>query len=289
MAEERIPTWRATSLIVISSISLLLGLDLKHTLTIILDSSSCYKRTQTLGCGSFFCTRLTWPRRGRRRTPQKRLAPRIASAKTTRRLPREGLSRKFGASVARWMGKPSYPCSPVDEGPKGAVQSLLALCLPPTAAQRPSLRSRCRPRLVPASIADRIAQHQHGIDVLPLPAHARAFEAGFHHHLVGTFHAARANRPACLLIGGVLHVRLTLLQIGQFLLDGATGIASGQPAQVFEHSLRSLVFEPVQHSVQPGGRQSASSCLHGLPDLTDVFGGMGKIQDGHRICTVVVD
>ncbi len=89
--------------------------------------------------------------------------------------------------------------------------------------------------------------------------------------------------------GWVLHVRLTLLQIGQFLLDGGTGIASGQPGQVVEHPLGSLVFEPVQYSLQPGGGQSPSCCLHGLPDLIDVFGAMGKIQDAHGIRTVVVD
>src|SRR5712692_5999489 len=73
---------------------------------------------------------------------------------------------------------------------------------------------------VPPPIADPVAQHQHGIDVLSLPAHASALEPCFDDHLVGAFHAARANRPACLLIGGVLHVCFTLLQVGQFLLDG---------------------------------------------------------------------
>ena len=56
-----------------------------------------------------------------------------------------------------------------------------------------------------------------------------------------------------------------------------------------EYPLGSLVFESVQHSLEPGGRESASYCLHGLPDLIDVFGGMGKIEDTDRICSVVVD
>src|SRR5260221_5774480 len=46
-----------------------------------------------IGCGSFFCTRLTRKRRGGRRTPQKRFAPRITSAKTTNGWLCEGLSR----------------------------------------------------------------------------------------------------------------------------------------------------------------------------------------------------
>src|SRR5260221_12460527 len=40
----------------------------------------------------FFCTRLTRKRRGGRRTPQKRFAPRITSAKTTNGWLCEGLS-----------------------------------------------------------------------------------------------------------------------------------------------------------------------------------------------------
>jgi hypothetical protein len=57
---------------------------------------------------------------------------------------------------------------------------------------------------------------------------------------------------------------------------------------VFEHALWSLVLEPVQHALQPASGQSAACSLHGLPDVIDVFGGMRKIQDAHRIRTVVV-
>src|SRR5258708_12453273 len=52
-------------------------------------------------------------------------------------------------------------------------------------------------------------------------------------------------------------------------------------------SLGSLVFETVPPSLQPASRQSASCCLHGLPDLMDGLGGVSKIQDAHRIGTVV--
>src|SRR6266568_9220953 len=64
----------------------------------------------------------------------------------------------------------------------------------------------------------------------------------FHHHLVGTFDTPRANGPVGCLIGGVLHVRLALVQISQFLLDSWTGIARDQPAQVLEYALWSLMF-----------------------------------------------
>ena len=95
---------------------------------------------------------------------------------------------------------------------KPALQGLFRACLgalvSPLLATLLALPPGSLPRLVPASIADGIAQREHAIDIVPLPAHARSFEPCFHHHLVRTFHAARANGPTGLLIGGVLHVRL---------------------------------------------------------------------------------
>ncbi len=72
-------------------------------------------------------------------------------------LRRTGLSRRFGASVNRWVRQPIQPCSPEDEGPKGAGEALLTVCLPPTRAQRLSLGHCCCPRLVPLPITDRVA------------------------------------------------------------------------------------------------------------------------------------
>ena len=119
--------------------------------------------------------------------------------------------------------------------------------------------------------------------------HASPFEACFDDSLVGTFDAPRANRPACYLIGRVLHVRFALLQIGQFLLSGFAGVASDHPCQVLQHPLGSLVFEPMQHAVEPPGRQSASCSLHGLTDVADRASRMRKIENAHRIGTMVVD
>jgi len=119
--------------------------------------------------------------------------------------------------------------------------------------------------------------------------HASTFGPCFDDHLVGAFDAPGANRPACLLIGRVLHVRFTLLQIAQSLLHGWTGTASYQPGQMFEHPVGSLVFEPVKHDLQTLGGQSASCCTYGLPNLIDVFGCARKIEKAHCICTMIVD
>lgn len=66
----------------------------------------------------------------------------------------------------RWVKQPRHPCSPEDKRPKGAGQLLLAARVPPTRARRLELCQCCHPGLVPAPIADRIAQHQHGIEML---------------------------------------------------------------------------------------------------------------------------
>src|SRR5260221_4559594 len=123
-----------------------------------------------LGCVSFFCTHLCWTDRGGRRPSEKRFVPGIARARMSRWLLLAGLSRRTDGSSNRGVRQPIHPYSPHDEEPKGTVQTLLTLCLPPTPAQHLSLSSCCRPRLVPAPIADRIAQHQHGVDVLPTEA-----------------------------------------------------------------------------------------------------------------------
>src|SRR5437660_10949651 len=91
--------------------------------------------------------------------------------------------------------------------------------------------------------------------------HASAFEACFHDQLVSTFHTARTNGPARRLISRILHVRLTLLQVGEFLPQEWAGIASGQPGQVGEDPCWSLVLEPMQHSLQPAPGESAPGCL----------------------------
>ena len=187
---------------------------------------------------------------------------------------REGLIRRSRGDSSRGMRQSIYPYAPDDEEPAGTLQPLLTLCLPTLGVERLSMRHRRRPGLFPFSVAHRVAQHQHEMDILPTPTHACTLEACFDDQFVGAFDAARANGPAHCLIGRILHVRFTLLQVGHFLLHGWARIASGQPVQVSEDPCWSLVLEPVQHALQPASRQSASCCSYGLPDVVDVFGSM---------------
>src|SRR6266704_1972970 len=57
---------------------------------------------------------------------------------------------------------------------------------------------------------------------------------------------------------------------------------------MLEHPSWSLVLEPVQHALQPASGQSASCCLHRLPDVVDILGGMRKVENTYRIGTVVI-
>ena len=57
---------------------------------------------------------------------------------------------------------------------------------------------------------------------------------------------------------------------------------------MLEHPFWSLVTDMVQHAFQPVSGQSASCCLHRLPDRADIFGGMRKVENAHRIRTVVI-
>jgi len=82
------------------------------------------------------------------------------------------------------------PRCPDDQDPHRLLQPELALCLPTLDAQRLAMHPRCGPGLLPLAIAHGVAQHQHRVDVLPIPAHASAFEACFDHQLVRTLDTA---------------------------------------------------------------------------------------------------
>jgi len=101
-----------------------------------------------------------------RRPSEKRFVPGIARARTSRGLLCANLSQRCGGSSNRRMSQPRQAHSPEDEGPKSTGQPLLAVCLPLTRAPHLSLGHRGLPGLVPAPLADPIAQQQHGIDVL---------------------------------------------------------------------------------------------------------------------------
>ncbi len=81
------------------------------------------------------------------------------------------------------------------------------------------VRNRHLPGLRPSFIADPIVQSEHGIDVGSIPMHPSPLQTSFDHEFVGTFHHARTNRPPILSEGGILHERLSLLQVTQMLAN----------------------------------------------------------------------
>jgi hypothetical protein len=65
------------------------------------------------------------------------------------------------------------------------LQSLVARSFPKLVTQRVPRGSRGLPGLLPLSITDHIAQHQHAIDVVPTPTHTCAFETCLDDEFVG--------------------------------------------------------------------------------------------------------
>src|SRR5947208_10204278 len=100
------------------------------------------KPSYSLGCVSFFCTKLCCSSRGGRRTSQKGFAPGVASAWTGHGWLRDGLSRRRGSSNPTGMRQSMPLYSPEDKEPHGTLEPLLTLCEPPLRAQRLSLCQR---------------------------------------------------------------------------------------------------------------------------------------------------
>lgn len=145
------------------------------------------------------------------------------------------------------------------------------------------------PGLVPAIVADGIAQGQQGIDVLAFPMHACAFESSLDHEFVGAFDHAGANRPSGCLEERVLHLGVPLKQI----LPGGPHLRGRAPPcqarEVEQHPLWPVVFEAVQHAVQPASGQAMACLSHRLAKRMHVLSRMGKIQDANRIGPLLVD
>jgi hypothetical protein len=120
--------------------------------------------------------------------------------------------------------------------------------------------------------------------------HACTLEPGFHHHLVSTFHAARADRPACRQKGGVLHLSLALLQIGQLVTEPFhLGVPGDQGPHVGQHLAGTLVLEFMQLRAQPVVPQLAARLPGRLRYLAQMLGSMREIQDAHCIGPMVID
>jgi hypothetical protein len=84
-------------------------------------------------------------------------------------------------------------------------------------------------------------------------------------------------------------MRFSLLQIGQVLLHQWGGIASGQPAQVSEHTCWPLVLEPVQHSLQQPAGNLPPVAGTACPMSLRYSAACARVEDADRIRTVVVD
>ena len=117
--------------------------------------------------------------------------------------------------------------------------------------------------------------------------HPRAFQACLHHELVATFYTARANGPAVLLIGRIVHQVTPLVQVGDLFLN--QWIVLDQSTEMTQYSFGTIVFEAVEHSINPLGRQMPSRLAHLVCNLADVASRMGKIQNTHRIVAMTVD
>ena len=146
------------------------GVGTFYTCMSISDLLDEHKRYAKKGCVSFFCTHLCCSTDGGRRTSEKRFAPGVARARTTREWLLEGLSRRSAGSRNRWVRQPMHPYCPHDEQPQGSLLPLLGFRLPTGGAQHLPMSHRCCPGLLPLSIAHGVAQHEHGGDVLPTEA-----------------------------------------------------------------------------------------------------------------------
>ena len=140
------------------------------------------------------------------------------------------------------------------------------------------------PRLFPLIITNGCAQSEHRIDMRALPVHASSFESCLYDPLVGTFHTATANGPTRLLIAWILHVLLTLAEVGDLLVEiRDVWMQLKQTGHFLQDRCWSVVLEFMQLLSQPLGRQRGASCPHQLSNLTQIACRMGKVQNAHRI------
>jgi len=146
-----------------------------------------------------------------------------------------------------------------------------------------------RPSFIPLIIADNIAQRQHRINIGPSPVHTAAFQARLNHQFVGAFSGAIANRPACRQEGGVLHLSLSLLQIGLMRRHlRRLGFGCYHLCHLSQHSIGAFVFERVQLCPQPRLCRIASLPQNHLTHGGDMLPSMGKVQDTYSIGPVVI-
>src|SRR5436309_3546327 len=124
-----------------------------------------------VGCGSFFCKDSLFGSDSER-SPPRMIGRRTAG--TTRGFCRRADRPRSGFSHWAWSRRPA-PQPQRQQALQGLFIARLAARASQLVAALLALPPGGLPRLVPAPIADGIAQRQHGIDVVPLPAHARPF------------------------------------------------------------------------------------------------------------------
>jgi hypothetical protein len=122
------------------------------------------------------------------------------------------------------------------------------------------------------------------------PVHATALQTRFDHQFVGAFDGAITDWPTGRLKGWVLHVCLTLLQIGQVRRQFTVlRLLAHQTPHRRQDRRRPPMLECMQLLRQPRLRLGAAFALVGLLHGMDVFASMWEVQDAHRPVTMVVD
>src|SRR5947209_10975170 len=144
------------------------------------------RESEYVGCGSFFC-KDSLCGSDNQRPPPWMIGRRTAG--TTRGLCRSGRQRtdqpRGRFTHWTWSRRPA-PEPQRQQARQGLfIARLAALASQELAALLP-LPPGGLPRLVPAPIADGIAQRKPRIDVVSAPAHPCSFEPCFHDHFVGT-------------------------------------------------------------------------------------------------------
>jgi len=146
----------------------------------------------------------------------------------------------------------------------------LRLHWPPLDASSPDMRGTLLPSLRPTVVTDRIPQRQEWIHTRTTPMHPGALQSRLDHQLIRTFHHPTADRPALHLKGRILHVRLSLLQIGQILCDQwHRQVRSRESAQSSEQVGGAMMFELVQLAGLPGPQAGVLGPQDRFTDLAD--------------------
>ncbi len=117
-----------------------------------------------------------------------------------------------------------------------------------------------------------------------LPAHARSFESCLDDPFVGTFNTATANGPAQRLVAWILHLLLTLTQVGDLRVQFRdVWMQVQQTGHFLQDRCWSMVLELMQLLSQPLLGQTSASSPHQLSNLTQIACRMRKVENAHRI------